>query len=213
MKTPHQIAKIIGSPVNKWPGNCHRIASLFLTHKICEGRLCYGLYHGRISPKSIFGGRPFTHHGWIENNLIVDPTRWAFECVKPYVYIGVNNGEYDFGGNDLKKKLRRPCPPFNPKDKVFDYSVLRPEIQHMLSLFFVINFSHPVKSAGRINTIISLHQLGWLANLPPDMFYVEDSAKEIYLWIAYMGWKAFIPIDNRERICPLINKRQINEYF
>jgi hypothetical protein len=186
-----EIAKKIGVPLEKWKGRCHEIAYLILKKKIFKGKLQYGHYHGEIAPTSIFAGRTFTHHGWIkDNNTIIDPTRWVFEDVKPYIFIGKNNGEYDFGGNKLKKMYLKPPPEFDDSNpKKFSTKELNETIKHFL-----------IKSLGiQIKKdLTTINQMVWIANLPLDMLGVF--AEDIYKWIVKNGFKAFIPIDNREEI-------------
>jgi hypothetical protein len=64
--TPEQAAEAIGVPVAEWPGRCHEIAGLCLAAGLVEGRLRYGMWIGRIHPRSHFKGRTLTHHGWVE---------------------------------------------------------------------------------------------------------------------------------------------------
>jgi hypothetical protein len=187
--SPCKIAKQIGLPTKEWIGNCHYVANQLLKHGIIKGELRYGHWHGEISDQSRFGGRRFTHHGWIElsDGNICDPTRWVFEHAKPYIYVGPNNGEYDFGGNKLRKMLMRPCPPFDSsvsKDKIYDYSHLSEGAKSIVSMLTL--------SVG----LISINQLFWLANCPLDFF--DEWAKEIYQWIIDIKFGSFIPFDNRQ---------------
>lgn len=189
--TPEEIAKKIGVLLKEWPGKCHQIAALLLEHGLFEGELRYGHYHGTISPESIFGDRPFTHHGWIEQGVkIVDPTRWVFECVEPYIYVGFNNDEYDFGGNYVREQYMRPCPDYDPKQspkqQIFDFSVLSEESQVI------------IRELTQRASILSLWQLAWIANAP--LHFLQPQAKEIYQWIADLGLPGFIPFDNRKLI-------------
>lgn len=186
---PERIAEIIQLSVSKWPGNCCLVSSLILEHQIVEGELCYGFWHGRISPKSIFKRRPFTHHAWIERkDEIIDATRWVFEHRKPYIFIGKNQGEYDFGGNKLRMMMMSPCPPFSPCEKQFDLSRLSESAK-------LVIWSMVAKS-----NVLSFGQMIWLANCPLQM--LGDAVEEIYQWMIDEKAGALIPIDNRRRILP-----------
>ena len=185
--TPDAVAGAIGIPVCRWPGNCHLIACKMLEHKLVRGKSRYGHYHGFIHPDSKFGGRQFTHHGWIERRTtIVDPTRWVFECAEPYIYVGPkDDDDYDFGGNRLRQMMLKPPPPFNAKYKI--YTVPKP-----LRLFVATML-------GRTEPEICAPQVMWLANLPLN--YLEDKATPLFEWIADdVGIPGFIPIDNRMEI-------------
>jgi hypothetical protein len=179
-----QIAKEIKIPLNKWPGNCYAIAVAMVKAELVKGKAVYGHYHGKIHPNSIFGGRPFTHHGWIEcETHLVDPTRWAFECVPPYIYTGSKDDEdYDKGSNRLRKMLMRPAPNFNPKQNKFTLpSHLQPFATTML---------------GDDRIEICFVQLMWLASLPLDM--LEDMAEPLFRWIVdEIKLPGVIPFDNR----------------
>lgn len=179
-----QIAETIQFPLNRWAGNCYYVATAIVKAKIYEGRAVYGHYHGFIHPKSIFGGRPFTHHGWIVGKTqLVDPTRWCFECVRPYIYTGPKDDEnYDAGSNRLKKMLLKPAPPFDPKHKTYKVaSHLQPFVATML---------------GDDRAEISVAQLLWLGCLPLDM--LGEMTEPLYRWIAEdCEYPAAIPFDNR----------------
>jgi len=183
---PHSIARNIKFPISKWPRNCQYVANLLLQHGLVEGRLCYGFWLGPINPLSPFGGRPFTHHGWVqqEDETIIDPTRWVFECVLPYIYIGPNHGEYDYGGNELKKRFRKPCPAYDPHENQFDFSETPPEAQAFIRSLI----------PGAVN-VLSRNQTFWLANSPLDL--LGNQAKPIYKWFVSLHLKAWIPYDNQ----------------
>jgi hypothetical protein len=173
------IAKKINFPLSKWPGSCHAIASLLLKHKIFTGKLRYGMWLGKIHPASLFGGRLFTHHGWIEreDGVIIDPTRWVFENVQPYIFIGDNEGEYDFGGNQLHKSFRTPFPS-GKGDKLVHFP--KPFLKHFGTSKFTAD------------------QLMWIANMPLDELGIY--AFQVYQRLKGAGFAAFIPIDNRRDV-------------
>lgn len=184
------VAKKIGLPITEWPGNCRFVANLLLEKGVVKGKLRYGLWRGEISPDSPFSGRPFTHHGWVEREKdLVDPTRWVFEAQSPYIYIGPNGGEYDLRGDTLRSLTLKPCPVFDSKGKIFDYSDLSRAAKVVISEL-IPNFRTPDQ--------LSIQQLFWLSNLSLDMY--SNLATEIYLWIIRCGFKGFIPIDNRMEI-------------
>lgn len=82
-------------------------------HRDVQGEVRYGNWMGPIHPDCPeFGGRPFAHHGWVEkaDGSIVDPTRWVFEHVKPYIYEGPND-HYDAGGNEIREARIGSRPP------------------------------------------------------------------------------------------------------
>ena len=188
---PETVARAIGVPVERWPGNCHGIALAMLKAKVVTGKDRYGHYHGFIHPDSErFGGRQFTHHGWIERRTtIVDPTRWVFECVEPYIYVGPKDDEdYDFGGNRVKEMYMRPAPPFDPTSGNGSTWELPDDIEQFAK--FILGHDDKIVSAG---------QVMWLANLPLNM--LGEFAQPVYEFIVDdVGLPGMIPMDNRREI-------------
>jgi len=184
-----QAVKKIGIPTKNWPGNCYGVAQAFLKHKLVEGTLQYGHYFGPISPKSKpFGGRRFTHHAWILNDEeIIDPTRWVFEAVKPYIYVGPISDDYDFGGNRLHKDHEKPPPPFNPEERVFNLRTMPLVCKTMVKVL--------LKSP---SDKVSFGQTMWLGNLALDT--LGEETRTLYKWLVENKLGAVIPIDNRRHV-------------
>ncbi len=172
---PQEIAKKINLPVEDWPGRCHEVACLIVAAKLVRGKPIYGHYHGDIHPDSIFGGRPFTHHGWItRKTTLVDATRWVFECADPYIYVGPKDDpDYDPGGNRLRKMMLNPPPSFNAEQKMFE---LPPGLATFAQLLL-----------GEQRSAICSQQVMWLASLPLDA--LGDQAEPLYRWVieSYRG--------------------------
>lgn len=182
------VAKIIKIPVKHWPGNCYAIATAMVKANVVRGKPTYGHYHGFISDLcDKFGGRPFTHHGWItRKTTIVDPTRWVFEARDPYIYVGPkDNRDYDMGGNELRKIQMQPFPEFNKEQDCWSIPPhLHAFVQHATDL--------------KLSKLCAV-QVAWLANLPIDM--LGEDAKSVFLWIINdVGFSGMIPIDNRLHI-------------
>lgn len=192
MKSINEITKAIDLSVDQWPGNCYFVACAMVEAKLVRGKPRYGIYDGAISEHSLFAGRQVTRHGWIERRTtLVDPTRWVFESVEPYIYVGPrDNPDYDFGGNRLKKSLLRPPPEFDSTRSHWEVPKhLLPFIQFMLG---EVSNGHTVCA----------WQLVWLSSLPLDM--LGDHAKSLYLWVIdEVEIPEFIPIDNREFVLGL----------
>lgn len=190
-RSAEDIANVIGIPVSEWEGNCTVIAQAVLEAGLVpNGKLQYGIWWGKISSDTIFGGRPFTHHSWIKlpDGTIVDPTRWVFEGTEPYIFVGKNAGEYDFGSNRLRRETmsRFPIPAYEPGQDVT--LPLCENTQRSIQTLF-----------DNKDTRISRSQVGWLANRAFDLFN-RDTTKEIYRAMVNAGYRAFIPIDNRNEI-------------
>jgi hypothetical protein len=189
------IEKAIGVPAREWPGRCHEIASAVVESGLVKGTAVYGHFLGSVDPRSKLyrPGAPFYRHGWIvipKWGPIVDPTRWVFEAVEPYVWVGPADGDYDEGGERLRKATRRPPPKFDSSaDRIYEIKndAVSPEVRAFLT-----------GALGAEINLLTASQLGWLANLPLDS--LKPHALEIYALIDSLGLRGFVPWDNRKRV-------------
>jgi hypothetical protein len=191
MITVKQIEKAIGLTAFEWAGNCYAVAKAVLdTNVVLEGTLRYGHYLGDVHPLSRFWditcAAGFVRHGWIErpDGSIVDPTRWVFECVSPYVYVGINDC-YDAGGNIFRMVSQKPAPNWRRKkgERInLDLPWTAKCFVHALLKDYSGSYSH---EQGR-----------WLANL--SLYTLSPFAKEIFTALKDVGMIACIPIDNQD---------------
>ena len=156
---------------------------------IINGKLRYGHYTGPIHPNSLFKkniGIGFCQHGWVEltDNQIFDPTRWVFENVNPYIYVGKND-YYDVGGNKFREASRKEPPEYLDTDK-------KKEVNIPLDLKNFIN--EILKDTRKETNDYTLRQLMYLGNTPPRL--LEPFGKEIFTILKDNHLKGFIPIDN-----------------
>lgn len=90
--SPKKLADAIGIPLVHWQGNCFGVAKAINETLDLRGKVVWGDYIGKITPLAFkfFGSKRPIKHGWImwEDGLVLDPTRWIFEAVQPYIYIG-----------------------------------------------------------------------------------------------------------------------------
>lgn len=188
---PAAVARAIGIPVNQWPGRCHEIADACLKAKIVRGRLCYGHFIGGIAKTGYFAGRPLAHHGWIElpDGRIWDPTRWVFEDVAPYIYIGPLD-RYDFGGNALNDAFRAPYPDIDPTERPSLTLAIPPSVARALQTII-----------GRPDwtPLLTPRQVHWLANINIHRLRPRE-CRSLFRAIIEIGYQAHIPYDNRQRI-------------
>jgi hypothetical protein len=196
----------IAEPADAWPGRCFEIASRLVASGVLDAfnpssaRAVYGHYLGDVSPSSRFYDTHracgFSRHGWVAlpgRRLILDPTRWVFECVEPYIYYGPPRQDYDEGGNDLRRALRPPCPPhvLSERRYVLGDKLSANEWRHVAALTGHIETrGHP--------RALSRSQIFWLANLSVEE--LQPHAKALYAAMQRHGMKAFIPIDNLRRV-------------
>ena len=190
MADANDVSTLIGIPVSQWPGRCHEIADLCVRRGAVQGHLRYGHYLGLVGQG--YSGRVqhdalgFSRHGWVElpEGRVWDPTRWVFEDVAPYVYIGPNS-DYDIGGNQFAEALLGPCPKFDDGETCYRL----PDNQVGSWVAEQIG----AQQAG----VATASQLNWLANSPPDK--ISDCAG-VYRLFADLGLRMDIPIDNWELI-------------
>lgn len=184
--------QILDIPFEEWKGNCSWIAQEFLDKGIVSGEHQYGQYHGKISSDGYFGGRNFCQHAWIlrDDGKIVDPTRWVFENVEPYIYItDEDDSDYDYGANRLKESLTfKPAPPYSPDENQYSLTNLDDAVRNSICNYLSYSGDN-----------ISLGQIFWLSNMPLHLFD-EDCVEEIYKFIIDQGHEAFIPVDNRKKV-------------
>ena len=91
--TVEEVAKAINLFPEDWKGKCMQIASAMVEKGLVEGVVVYGHWIGPFASGTIFSDRAkmgFTHHGWVSTpgNKVIDPTRWVFENVEPYIFQG-----------------------------------------------------------------------------------------------------------------------------
>lgn len=181
-------------PTNNWVGQCFGIASEAVRHKLVpKGSVAvYGHWLGPIHDDSIFGGRSFTQHGWVNlpDGTICDPTRWVFEHVAPYIYFGPSD-HYDEGGNQIRSGLLGDAPRYNLNEKQFEITkrMLPTSAWHFIEeILDLVNT--PEIPIG----VICARQLHWIANQPPSV--LGNYALPIYEMLDGMKLRALVPYDN-----------------
>ena len=180
-------------PTSEWHGKCYQMACAMVNHKIAVGDPVYGHWLGPIDPTGYWKerhGSPFVQHGWVlvPNGTIIDPTRWSFENVDPYIYIGPAD-HYDEGGNALRLSFERPCPTYvKPEDVTKDYqkTVSLDGLKEPALSFVLVMMGNPPG--------ITSEMLFWLANLAPQRLGEHQDA--IYSFLLDVELQAAIPMDN-----------------
>lgn len=191
--SPATMAHVIGKPFDKWKGNCYGVAEALLTNQLCFGKLFYGFYTGPIAETSMFYGR-IARHAWIvDEDEMLDPTRWVFEDVEPYMFqASWPHPEYDHGMQDFRAALRSPFPvkkgDFGHENPKFRERIKVPP--HLRGIFDVIN--RPVGAT------LTRAQIMWLCNAP--MAQLGLLLKPFYEWVCSdeVKGEAWIPIDNHQ---------------
>lgn len=184
-----QVEEAIGVHADEWVGECYSISTCIIESGLVpKGRTRYGHWLGPVSPGTYFGHRPIVQHGWIDLRqgkklIIIDPTRWVFEGVMPYIFIGEDVDEfYDIGGSKLRAQMHGTPP---KQGSPLPTNRIRGDtIEFMCELLG--------------HNELSMEGVMWLANQPPSVF--KSEVKNVYLAIAKMGLSAFIPFDFRNLI-------------
>jgi len=202
MPTLRQVERVLG-PAELWAGRCYEVACSCVGEGLVAGTAVYGHWLGEVSPESYFGRRPthpdFVRHGWVllPDRRVFELTRWAFTGERPYLYVVVNRGEYDEGGNLLRKRLLRPPPGFDRVEGGRVYllgeAVLPSSAWSRVEELLPDDYCEGDHSPGEVTEA----QVLWLANLPYDA--LEPHAEAIYSCIRAIGCGALIPIDNLRR--------------
>ncbi len=198
--TVRDAERAIGERSVRWHGRCYEIASALVICKAVKGKAVYGHWVGPIAATGYWKdrrGMPFVHHGWVKlpDGRVLDPTRWSFEDVKPYLYLGPPD-HYDEGGNQIRAAMmaNRPPPPFRTGGKdIYERrwrSVMELELKTEVIDFLMEKLGQPKG--------ITREMMFWVANLPPD--WLEPYTKEIYKELVRQDQGPWIPTDNRRMV-------------
>lgn len=202
VRSLRDLAKSIHIPLDRWPGNCYAICCELVRWGGLEGKPVYGTYTGPIAPTSIFAGRPCTHHGWIVyDDILTDPTRWAFEMVPPQMYVSVvGDDEYDAGSNRFRQELRTAAP---------SYAVGEPQLvikKWNVSTYLRVSTLLSDASVDRRRCLTEAQGF-WLANLTLEE--LGEHAVVVFLWLVAVGRDAWIPLDNRRAVLGEVGARVV----
>lgn len=194
-----------GMDVTSWPGACYAVAVALHRHLQVSGaapeaRAVYGHWRGFIAPSSMFANVAhvgFARHGWIDlgDGTVLDPTRWVFEDVQPYIFEGPSDA-YDEGGNDVRARMLRPFPAATgPTARLLLSADAAAHLGNLTGLAV-----HP--GGDRVGLDVDVHQCHWVATVPLAM--LAEHAGAIYSALIAAGNGAFIPVDNRRAAMQLV---------
>ncbi len=199
--TAAMVAAATGLAVSQWPMRCFEVAMISKQANILPGELRYGLFRGPIDDKSLFAGRGFARHGWLEDTakkVIIDPTRWVFDGLPPtkaYVAkISIRSEEwqeYDVGGGTLRDLHAAMKPDAESCAKLpapWNETLDVPWPDPIAGFFWGMFNNMPLYRA----------QIKWVVGRQPSM--LGDFAKPIYeLVIQHVTHgRAYIPLDYRQ---------------
>lgn len=96
MKLPtlEECERALKEKASTWVARCYEISCRIVAAGLVDGEAVYGHWIGDVAPGSYFSERSralgFVNHGWVllKDGRVLDPTRWVFENVAPYLYVG-----------------------------------------------------------------------------------------------------------------------------
>lgn len=193
------VSVAIGIPKDEWKGNCHTISYQILDKGLVEGHLERGHYYGIIAKGSLFDrGCPIVPHSWIRlaDGSIYDPTRFAFEGNRPYIFISDNysefdEAEYDVGGCRLRSL--KPLPPFDETKKKMELNFKTKECEEFI--FSLLNYP----------PFLTITEVFYIANY--SFQSLGEHAYELYKALEESNNDAFVPLDSWEYVMKTHHKR------
>jgi hypothetical protein len=197
-----QFAQIIDVPAQDWKGRCYEIACAIVNSDlVLDGIAVYGAWLGPVAKGSYFEDKvcsAFVRHGWILDEItgeVIDPTRWVFENVDPYIFVGTNtDGYYDRGNTGFQEIMfnNRAVPEYDSQDDqlsvasldTFDREVLRN----------ILRDHRPMNDFMSISKL----QYFYLANTPVSI--LGPTAKTMFQLLVDNKLGALIPMDIRDMV-------------
>lgn len=216
--TVAQVEKAIGIPVREWSGKCYAIACEILRAKLVKGRPAYGHWTGDVHPKSPFardGKRPpIVRHGWIilESGAVLDPTRWVFEAVEPYLYTGMQQDDgdcVDCGYKEYEHDEDDPhptCGGYTAPDWPYDEGGDRwraatqrpfPQASPGEPVCVRLKLAAGIRKRLQLPVSMTRQQAAWVANLPYST--LGKDAWAVCTALDAAGCRAYVPIDTWTR--------------
>jgi hypothetical protein len=206
--TLSDVEAMIGSRAENWAGKCYAIATA--VHRAAEeagkgigGRVVYGHFTGFVHPLGHFGARAalgFEQHGWIDlgDGNVLDPTRWVFENVDPYVYEGPGD-DYDEGGNRLREMNQRACPSAGESETLQTLQLTTGAMALVGAISGGQLKAAPMSAIdGKVQLHLTAKQGHWIAGLALPV--LGDYAGDVFSALVEAGMSVYIPIDNRLKV-------------
>jgi hypothetical protein len=199
--TIQQAERAYGAPASEWAGHCYEVATAVAP--LIEGAVAvYGHYLGPVGKGTFFEATAvcgFVQHGWVvlPDGLVLDPTRWAFEGRKPYLYVGTDD-DYDEGGSALRAALQGQAPQYEDDGDTFSITSSILDTAPWVWLESVLGLQDRFGDEGYEPGVVSQRQLFWVANLDPRLMGSDgEHAEAIYALLKQLDLTGFIPIDNK----------------
>lgn len=173
-------------------GNCHSVSLELVKLMGPTARVVRGHWHG---PSANRPGFPIQQHSWVEcGEFYIDPTRFVFEGVEPYIYVALKTDcpHYDPGSirvrEEIKEVTGRTKMPAREDTPTTEPSGLSVEARMALTMAFAVT---------RDWRSWTYAERMFIANTDPAR--LEPHAKEIFAAIRKVD-RAAIPYDVREML-------------
>ena len=124
---------------------------------------------------------------------MIDPTRWVFENVEPYLYLGPSD-HYDEGNNALRTALRGPPPAWEPEDECVNVKGHELATEPFQWLERTLGLSDCLMDDRYKPGDVSKEQLVWIAHMDPRE--MEGHAPAVFRYLESVGMRCVVPVDN-----------------
>lgn len=201
--------KNVFGDINKWAKNCYAVSmaiypfikeQLSYCDKVKKVEVVYGKWLWYTSENSVFECG-VSNHWWLEITydkkvIVIDPTRWVFEDIEPYIYINIKTDEYDRAWQEFQIMMRQnktnKIPEEIPDDDIIDISFWKD-----IDIFIY------EKVLENKHSNFTKRNLLYIANTP--IKYLWWYEKTIMNTLIDNWFRAFIPVDTYELVYWFLN--------
>ena len=206
----HRLRYVAKDLVGHLTGNCGAAAHILVDMMGPPARFAYGFWVGENKSKSskLHKGDGPHRHGWVRRGpWIIDPTRWAFEDVDPYIWFGeaATSLEYDEGMRAFRGDFSREVPDRDDSEERDETGWDRDQL---LSGLLPILFGEP-----RDWSRMTRSEMFWLGNVPPERLETFGPKVLIHLYEEFekVGQRVLIPCDNWDYMESVRTNLQLDE--
>lgn len=210
LPTIQQIEVAIG-PSETWKGNCYGVADALLNSGLLQPvidqfgmiQVAYGQYFGVVLKGNQFSDKALIRHGWLEleEGIVIDPTYWVFVNEEPELRVcGIE--DYDMAARRLRSIVLKDndAPEYDDADGVVRWTINDPAVTKAVHAL--------LGKRSRVEEgLITINQVRWLGNRP--LSDLKNDAAAIYRAIDMLGYRAFIPLDNRNYVRSLAEAAEV----
>ena len=185
--TIERLEEHYGSKATFWEGRCYGLACA-AAELIDGAEAVYGHWLGEVDKRGFWGarkGEALLRHGWVKlpDGRVLDPTRWSFEAVPPYIFLGVDPENYDWGGQHWRRATRPPPPADDSEVEQTTLRLSRGALDQLNGLL-----------GRKPSSTFTNAQVFWLSNAPYEDLYPH--AREFYESLRVRGLIGYVPIDH-----------------